>query len=184
VDPTVDVTSAFATPKLQDFTYFPEDAAGLRCPLGAHARRANPRDALANPTVGTTPQDAIELANDHRILRRSRVFTRKEGGEERTGTFFMCVNTNLERQFEFVQQAWVDNPKFSGPYDERDPLVGSGPTDGTRALTTEGGPERRRIPDLHSFVTVQGGAYFFLPGLRALRYLGQLTPPGACVADR
>jgi hypothetical protein len=29
---------------------------------------------------------------------------------------------------------------------------------------------RRRVSNLPQFVTVRGGAYFFLPGLRALRY--------------
>jgi hypothetical protein len=28
----------------------------------------------------------------------------------------------------------------------------------------------RRIGGLRTFITVRGGAYFFLPGLRALRY--------------
>jgi hypothetical protein len=35
-------------------------------------------------------------------------------------------------------------------------------------------PVRRRYTDLPRFVAVRGGAYFFLPGLRALRYLAAL----------
>ncbi len=160
-----------------DFTYFPQDAAGLRCPLGAHARRANPRDALANTTLGISPADAIDLANGHRILRRSRVFEgpngTSSGAKPIAGIFFLCVNTNIERQFEFVQQTWVNNPKFSGPYEERDPLTGAGPD---RGFTVAAGPERKRLRNLRSFVTVRGGAYFFLPGLRALRYLTEKSP--------
>jgi hypothetical protein len=32
---------------------------------------------------------------------------------------------------------------------------------------------RRRVSGLPQFVTVQGGAYFFLPSLRALRYFAR-----------
>jgi Dyp-type peroxidase family len=157
-----------------DFTYAPEDAAGLRCPLGAHVRRANPRDALASPETGTSPEQAIELVNTHRILRRSRRFGPKVGSPEEArgyeGTLFQCINTNIERQFEFVQQTWVNNVKFSGPFEERDPVVGAGPMDRT-GLTLKAAPERERVEGLAPFITVRGGAYFFLPGVRALVYL-------------
>ena len=37
-------------------------------------------------------------------------------------------------------------------------------------LPRDGGPARR-VTGLPQFVTVRGGAYFFLPSLRALRYV-------------
>ncbi len=152
-----------------DFTYYPIDAAGLRCPLGAHIRRANPRDALADPNIGITPEMAIKLANQHRILRRGRNFGPRDG---RKGLFFMCLNTNLERQFEFVQQTWINNPKFSGPRDEFDPLISPVKSKGN-PFTLKSGPERESMT-LSSYVTLRGGAYFFLPSVRALRYLAKL----------
>jgi Dyp-type peroxidase family len=154
---------------LNDFSYYPKDAAGLRCPLGAHIRRSNPRDALASPATGTPPSDAQELVNNHRILRRSRVYMR----EGETGILFQCINTNIERQFEFVQQTWINNVKFAPPTDERDALVGSG-RDG--ALTLVSAPQREREDNLHSYVQVRGGAYFFLPSVRALQYLSKPSP--------
>jgi deferrochelatase/peroxidase EfeB len=154
-----------------DFTYYARDAAGLRCPLGAHIRRANPRDALADPSIGITPEMAIKLANQHRILRRGRNFTRNDG---RKGLFFMCLNTNIERQFEFVQQTWINNPKFSGPRDEFDPLISPLKRKGN-PFTLRGGPERESR-SLSSYVTLRGGAYFFLPSVRALEYLARLGP--------
>jgi deferrochelatase/peroxidase EfeB len=168
---------------LNAFAYFDEDAAGLRCPLGAHVRRSNPRDALANPEKGTSAATAQALVNNHRIIRRSRVFHRTEP-EKSTGIFFQCINTNLERQFEFVQQTWINNPKFGGPYDERDPVIGSGPHH-ERGFTVAAAPERKRFDGLEAYVTVCGGAYFFLPGLRAIKYLSQLepTPHSAHVPD-
>jgi deferrochelatase/peroxidase EfeB len=163
------------TPSLRDFTYYAEDAAGLRCPLGSHVRRANPRDALTNAVQGVLPEDAIAEANKHRILRRGRVFKEKAAdGKVRTGILFQCINTNLLRQFEFVQQTWVNNPKFNGLDAERDPLVGSGPSNVPHELLIAGGPQRRKLEDLSDYVTVRGGAYFFLPSYRALSYLAEL----------
>ena len=63
----------------------------------------------------------------------------------------------------------------TGPYDERDPLVGPcASADERRDFTVTTGPQRARLQGLGSYVVVRGGAYFFLPGLRALRYLTTL----------
>jgi hypothetical protein len=67
----------------------------------------------------------------------------------------------------------VNNPKFAGLYDDADPLVGVHRGEGA-TLTVQAAPVRRRFKGLPRFVTVRGGAYFFLPGLRALRYLAGL----------
>jgi hypothetical protein len=37
-----------------------------------------------------------------------------------------------------------------------------------------GTPVRTRVTELPSFITVLGGAYFFLPGLRTIRFLAAL----------
>jgi hypothetical protein len=85
------------------------------------------------------------------------------------------LNANISRQFEFLQNAWIANTKFSGLMGESDPLLGNpGPISGssvTGNFTIPGdGTLRRRVSGLPQFVTVRGGAYFFLPSLRALRY--------------
>jgi Dyp-type peroxidase family len=153
-----------------DFTYAPTDSLGLKCPLGAHVRRANPRDAL-----GPDPKAALASVRRHRLLRRGRSYGHRledlsqDDGRER-GLHFICLNADLERQFEFVQQTWVDNPVFAGLYRETDPLLGQGES-GDRTFTVQAQPLRRRVPGLGRFVTVRGGAYFFLPGIRALRFL-------------
>ncbi len=83
------------------------------------------------------------------------------------------------RQFEFLQNAWLRNSKFDGLSGESDPLVGNREpipgcpkTDAFTLQRANGAP--RRLVDLPRFVTVRGGAYFFLPGLRALRYLAEV----------
>jgi deferrochelatase/peroxidase EfeB len=52
-----------------DFLYYFEDRFGLACPIGAHIRRANPRDAL-----GPGPDTALRLSKMHRIIRRGRLY--------------------------------------------------------------------------------------------------------------
>jgi Dyp-type peroxidase family len=165
------------------FGYARIDPDGMRCPIGAHVRRSNPRDSL-DPSPGTP--DSIAVNRRHRLLRRGRKYgppvdvdglragTAAADGADR-GLHFICLGANIARQFEFVQRAWVGNPKFATLYDDADPLIGRhSPLGGT--FTIPARPVRRRITALPEFVTVRGGAYFFLPGIRALRYVGSLEP--------
>jgi Dyp-type peroxidase family len=165
-----------------DFAYFHTDRMGGRCPIGAHIRRANPRDSL-DPSPGTAKSWAINRR--HRILRRGREYgaqlTPDEAlsedpprrVEEERGLHFICLNGNIARQFEFVNNTWLNNPKFAGLYDDADPLVApSHPSDGT--FTVQSAAVRERVTNVPRFVSVRGGAYFFLPGIAATRYLAGL----------
>lgn len=154
-----------------DFGFHDRDGHGLGCPLGSHVRRGNPRDGLA-PKPGDR-QTALAAANNHRLLRRGRKYGKAiadplhDDGEDR-GLLFICLNTDITRQFEFVQQTWMLNPNFTVLYDEVDPLIGPrGP------LTI---PEKplRRIVEVETFVQMAGGEYFFLPSMPALRYFASL----------
>jgi len=180
---------------------FDQDPAGSRCPFGAHVRRANPRnpDYPGRPTsllkklvtmLGFGPRgfrdDLMSSVRFHRILRRGREYGRELKPEDALaptppddpprGLHFICLNANISRQFEFLQGAWMASTKFSGLTGESDPLLGTRhpipgcPVTDDFTLPTEGGL-RRRITGLPQFVTVRGGAYFFLPSLRALRYI-------------
>ena len=62
-------------------------------------------------------------------------------------------------------------------HDERDPIIGN--QDGTLEFKMPKRPIRKKITGLPAFTTVRGGAYFFLPGIKALRYLtalGDVSP--------
>ena len=161
-----------------DFGYYREDRDGLRCPIGAHVRRAHPRDSL-DPNPGTS--DSIRIDKHHRLLRRGRVYgerisqaaalTAPTGGEDdERGLHFMCLCASIERQFEFVQYTWVNSPKFDGLYEDPDPLIAGG----ARTFTVQAAPVRKRYRQLPAFVQTRGGGYFFLPGLSALRYLASV----------
>ncbi len=155
-----------------NFFYHTEDREGFRCPVGSHIRRAWPRD-----TLGTDPDRALRQARLHRILRRGRLFgpryqhdnPKAPENKERRGLLFACFNADIAGQFEAVQHNWINNPKFSGLTEERDPLIGEHQPGST--MTIQSSPLNLRPPDLKPFVVVRGGAYFFVPGLRALRNL-------------
>jgi Dyp-type peroxidase family len=169
------------------FGFAETDPHGYRCPLGAHIRRSNPRDGL-----GPTPKESATIVNRHRLLRRGRPYGElmldplQESGDDGVdrGLVFICLNANIARQFEFVQQTWINDPKFHGLYDNKDPITGDnldlslgGPPDPEEDadipynFTIPQQPVRRRISGLTRFVHVRGGGYFFLPGLSALRFL-------------
>lgn len=150
---------------------FRDDPDGFGCPYGSHIRRANPRGI----GLGDNVEISIKIANRHRLLRRGRPYGNfldnptQDDGQKR-GLFFICLNANIERQFEFVQHSWINNLKFNGLYDEDDPLIGSYATQ-NKNFTIPGQPVRQRICNIQQFATVRGGGYFFLPGLEALRML-------------
>jgi Dyp-type peroxidase family len=145
------------------FGYQQKDAAGYGCPMASHVRRANPRDSLP-----PNEQSSLQVSRRHRLLRRGMTYSDETG----KGMLFIALNANIARQFEFLQQTWLNNGKFGGRYDERDPLMPGG---GGR-MTLPGQPLRRCVEGLQSFVTMKGGGYFFLPSLKALEFL-VTTPP-------
>jgi Dyp-type peroxidase family len=145
-----------------DFRFGREDPDGLRCPFGAHVRRANPRDSLE-------PGSELQLAisNRHRILRVGRTYQPKPG--KKPGLLFMCINADIERQFEFLQQTWILGSNFHGLDNEIDPIVGYRGKDDSMTVPTSRGPVR--LQGFARFVKVLGGGYFFIPGKRATRIL-------------
>jgi Dyp-type peroxidase family len=157
-----------------EFDYHHADPDGLKGPLGAHVRRANPRNALA-PEPGT--ERSLSINRRHRLIRRGRAYGKPlpEGqtdGADR-GLMFVAVNANISRQFEFIQHSWIADPRFNGLANEADPIAGAA---AHNDFAVPSDPIRTRCSGLPRFVTVKGGAYFFLPGIRALRYLAELTP--------
>jgi Dyp-type peroxidase family len=162
-----------------DFGYHADDRAGNRCPLGSHIRRTNPRDSLP-PKPGTSA--SVAVANRHRLIRRGRPYGPRIEPEEsltedpanapQRGLHFLALCADIARQFEFISHTWAMNPSFAGLLDDADPLLGGHSGRGT-SFTIQADPVRQRLTDVPVFVTPRGGAYFFLPGARALRYLAR-----------
>lgn len=176
------------------------DPQGVQCPIGAHIRRSNPRNADLPGGRGTLPsrlirtlgfksdtldEDLIAPTRFHRLLRRGRKYGPEvplgdalsgAAPQGETGLHFVCLGGSIGRQFEFVQAAWIAGSKFAGLASEGDPLLGHRQP-GPDGLATDGfsmpqaDAPARRLCDMPAFVGVRGGAYFFMPGIRALRYL-------------
>jgi deferrochelatase/peroxidase EfeB len=146
-----------------DFRYA-GDPDGLRCPIGSHVRRANPRDALGF---------GGKLTARHRIIRRGMPYGRPpddpavEDGIER-GLMFACFQSSIARQFEIVQGRWLADGDAFGLGEDRDFLLGG--EDPVGKMMVHGDPPRLLAPR-RAFVTNRGGGYFFAPGIAALRAL-------------
>ncbi|HEY5721337.1 MAG TPA: peroxidase [Allosphingosinicella sp.] len=156
--------------RCNDFNYKEKDPHGYATPLGSHTRRMNPRDTAVN-------------MNRRRMIRRGATYGTQlpegvpdDGQERGIAAFVICAS--LVRQFEFAQNVWINDRNFHELGNERDPIIGN--QDGTLEYKIPNRPIRKKITGLPAFTTVRGGAYFFLPGLRALDYLAHLGAP----ADR
>jgi deferrochelatase/peroxidase EfeB len=148
-----------------NFDYGKMDPHGYGCPLGAHIRRMNPRDTAAN-------------MNRRKMIRRGGTYgpplpegVPEDGRERGIAAFVGCAS--LVRQFEFAMNVWANDPNFHELGNERDPMFGT--QDGTFDMTIPKRPIRKKIKGLPAFTTIRGGAYFFLPGIRALRHLASLN---------
>lgn len=166
---------------LTDFRY-KDDVEGARCPVSAHVRRTNPRDAL-DPTFGTpgaAPDSA--LTNRRRIMRRGLPYgdpAAKDDASEH-GVIFIAICSSLFRQFEFIQQQWVQYGASFNVGNDTDPLVGLRRPGAKFVIPAD--PAKDETPficaNLPQFVETRGGEYFFVPSLTALREIaaGSVDP--------
>jgi Dyp-type peroxidase family len=157
-----------ADPQRRNDFLFADDRTGYKTPPGSHIRRTNPRDAAVAGVVRL-----------HRMIRRGAAYGPElpegvltDDGADR-GLMFTFVGAHLGRQFEFVQSEWVNGGDFLGLGKVKDPVVGANEPDGTFSIPRR--PIPLRLRGLAQFVVNRGGEYGFLPGLRALRWLGELS---------
>jgi Dyp-type peroxidase family len=137
-----------------------DDLDGRRCPLGAHIRRTNPRDALGWHGL---------LTKRHRVIRRGMPYGPAYDGQKADrGLMFVCYQASILRQFEFIQSLWLNDGDSFDLGSDRDPLANGMPG---KKMTIQG---RRPLflASLRSFVSTCGGDYFFAPGIDAMRALG------------
>jgi Dyp-type peroxidase family len=199
-----DSEPAYTDPLLEDANafFFDEDPLGLKTPIGAHIRRANPRDSLEPGPDGQarlSADESLRVTSLHRMIRRGRPYgpplaesmqpgdilqaPPTDPDDPERGLLFLCFNTNIARQFELIQQTWVNNPKFGGLYRDSDPVMGqrhpgelNEPAD---IFTAQAKPVRQRYTGLKQFVRVRGGGYFFMPSIAALKFLGNIQSGSA-----
>lgn len=161
--------------QLTAFNY-DEDIEGKRCPMGAHMRRANPRGALEYGVTDAYSTPGA-LSNRRRIIRRGLPYgtvTDKKSDRGDHGIIFMALNASISRQFEFVQQQWINYGNDFKLANEKDPLIGN--QDGEGSMQVQGSSAESPpffCPKLPRFVETRGGEYFFIPSLSAIRMISE-----------
>jgi len=147
-----------------DFRYG-DDRFGTRCPLGAHIRRSNPRDAL-----GFAGNQSFR----HRMIRRGMPYgaplpegVLEDDGAER-GLCFVSFQASIARQFEGVQVPWLNDGNIFRVGHDTDFLLGDASGEARGKMTVQG-PVPFFLTPQEAFVTTRGGEYLFVPGIRALK---------------
>lgn len=195
IPPTASTIPGIDAADLHNQFDFDNDLHGVQCPVGAHIRRSNPRTGDFPPRTkgiisrlfrmlgfkrSSEYEDLVASTRFHRILRRGRTFGPTDSQPKDQGLQFICLAGNILRQFEFVQSAWSISSSFAGTREQRDPVTGhrqprSSGASADSFMHADGQQIPHKIGELPQFVTVCGGGYYFLPGLRAIQFL-------ACVA--
>ena len=148
-----------------NFDYEKMDPHGYACPVGSHIRRMNVRD-----------NQVSQIMNRRLIIRRGGTYgpylpddAPDDGANRGIAVFAGCAD--LSRQFEFLISVWANDTEFE-ELNERDPFAGM--QDGTLDMVIPKRPIKKKLKGIPAFTNVTGGAYFFLPGIKGLRYLTSL----------
>jgi deferrochelatase/peroxidase EfeB len=155
------------------------DPKGLRCPVGAHMRRINPR---GQPVIGQGQPGGSN--NTHRLIRRGLPYgpnydpKQPYDGIER-GLMGYFINSNIENQYEFVLKEWVNDGAFAGQVrlnpKSKDPMIGTqDPAESIFVIPQASGAPPIKITGFSSFVTTRAAAYCFLPSITAIKFISNL----------
>jgi deferrochelatase/peroxidase EfeB len=184
LSPDTDSPSENISPEqLNDFNYVNADGSGdprgLRCPVGAHMRRINPR---GQPVTGQGVPGGTN--NTHRLIRRGMPYgpaydpSKPYDGIKR-GLLGYFINSSIENQYEFVLGHWVNDSEFAGAVrlnpKSKDPMVGTqDPAESIFVIPQADGGPAINITGFSTFITTQAAAYCFLPSVTALKFISNL----------
>ncbi len=149
--------------KMNDFNFSSDRTTGSKCPFGSHIRKTNQRGSKT-PGGAQFPRRGITYGGD--------LTTDAHGG---VGLLFMAYNSNIGRQFEFMQSAWANNVNFPGGVNGPngiDSIIGQGNDAVGQVYFKKWGDDNslvREKPSVGRFVTMKGGEYFFTPSLSFLK---------------
>ncbi len=169
--------------QLNNFEYVNADGSGdpkgLRCPVGAHIRRVNPR---GQPVAGQGEPGGSN--NSHRLIRRGLSYgpaydpKQPHDGIER-GLLGYFINSSIENQYEFVLRNWINDGEFAGavrlnPH-AKDPMIGTqNPAESIFEIPQGNGTPPIKITGFSSFLKTKASAYCFLPSVTALQFIAGL----------
>jgi hypothetical protein len=134
------------------------------------ARPSTPRATRTTARRSSTAAASCAAA----ALRPVRPRRAARGGEH--GIVFMALCTSLFRQFEFVQQQWMQYGLDFNTGSDTCPVIGNHPAKDDPKLVIPVDPELGKLPficdRLPQLVEPRGGDYFFIPSMTALRMIG------------
>ena len=159
-----------------DFKYR-TDPQGAKCPVSSHMRRANTRDGL-DPTGGSPDParwNGSVINNRRRILRRGMPYGKSDATDGEQGVIFLAICASLFRQFEFVQQQWMQYGLDFDAGNDTCPMIGNHGPDAKFVIPANDQSKPYICGRLPQFVEVRGGGYFFIPSITALRMIGMGT---------
>ena len=155
------------------------DPKGLRCPVGAHMRRINPR---GQPVTGQGQPGGSN--NTHRIIRRGLPYGSTYDPKLpydgiKRGLLGYFINSNIENQYEFVLRHWVNDSEFAGAVrlnpKSKDPMIGTqNPEESIFVIPQANDAPPIKITGLLTFVTTKAAAYCFLPSVTAIKFISKL----------
>jgi deferrochelatase/peroxidase EfeB len=173
---------------LSNFTY-DDDTSGAKCPFSSHIRRINPRASLetiqgANPAAQVINKDAFDtpgaLANRRRIIRRGLPYGEvrdRTSDRGNHGIVIMMLNADIGRQFEFVQQQWINYGNDFKASNDKEILLGNHDKEFPSRAVLAADPDGERAPyflrNIPRLVETRGGDYFFIPGMTALQLIAK-----------
>lgn len=172
--PTSEPPVDFPDSELNNFGYMASDRDGARCPIGSHIRRANPRDAPIVQRGSGPARTLIRRGMPFGPAYDPAVPDTRETPRGLVGNF-ICAS--LAAQFEAMQGDWINtgflDPRITGTHD---PITGANDGRTGRFEWSTAGGTTDTIHGLPEFVRTLGGAYCFLPSIRALQWMA--TRPG------
>lgn len=147
-----------------------DDLGGLRCPVGSHVRRNNPRSGTVAGGGG----------HNHRLVRRGIPYgpeydpTKPDDGIERglVGLFF-CGS--LGNQFEFLMTEWINGDSF-GLRGDLDPLAANNDPAVSRLVIPISDAPRQsvKVTGFGRFISTRGSVTCFMPSVMGVKYLSML----------
>ena len=183
LSPETDSPTGLTPEQWNNFEYVNADGSGdpkgLRCPVGAHMRRINPR---GQPVTGQGVPGGSN--NTHRLIRRGLPYGPSYDPKQpydgiARGLLGYFINSSIENQYEFVLGHWVNDSEFAGAVrlnpKSKDPMIGTqDPAESIFVMPQPNGVPPIKVTGLSTFVTTKAAAYCFLPSITAIKFIANL----------
>ncbi len=190
--PTEPGTELLPDDQRNNFNYCSSDVAtddtlGLKCPIGSHIRRTNPRNMAVTGTDST----------HHRITRRAMpygpAYDPEHPTDEPRGLIGYFINASVFNQFQFIQGQWaltatfVKSAKAPGGQPPGNAVLNISGEDvflgvndpSSSSFTLPAEPQNAVITGFSRMINTRGGAYVFFPSITGLNYLATLPAAAA-----